>query len=253
MVDYFIDAKRKLRRAGELVGDLHTRIERFFNNDPIKNVVEPHPDGESSIHKLKLATPIPDDLHVVAADALANMRSALDQSCYAAAISSGKTNPRSCSFPFGTTAAHLENKIKGACKDLPKEIVDYIRSVEPHAQGNRFLWTLNNMRASNEHMSLTLAGASLSDIYIDHMSVQGSAPLPPRWDRSKNELILGVTRKGGEIESNMRLSFFIEFSGIDILAGHAVVDVLNHMGHIVDNIVVNIESISIDISTDRSS
>jgi hypothetical protein len=73
---------------------------------PGDTVREKELDG-SEILKFKLEKPLPEICTHYAAEALEALRSALDQTDYAAAVASGVAKPKSAKFPFGNTAADM--------------------------------------------------------------------------------------------------------------------------------------------------
>ena len=117
--NFFASCTMRVASANDHIRDLETRIGDFFGADPYVYVVDPDPDGVSVAHKIKLAQALPDVIQTTAGDAIEDLRSALDQCGYAAALADKKDRPKKTAFPFGHTADDVDNALKGWGKDLP--------------------------------------------------------------------------------------------------------------------------------------
>ncbi|GBF25366.1 hypothetical protein MnTg02_00397 [bacterium MnTg02] len=245
MTDPFYSPKRRVRRAKKHFGDLAVEIDAFCKSDPCADVVELDDDGLQRMHKFKLIKPLPESLADITVDALGNMRSALDQAGYVTAVASGCADPKRAYFPFASSAADLENVIKGRCKDIPQDIVTLFRTFQPYKGGDDLLWALNRIRTANEHRIITGVGLSSGGMHmlIDTMTMgPGGFIGAPRWNSAKQELVYAVTKPGTEFSYKGQFSFHIAFGDIEVIGGQEILTVLNSLLSKVEGIVLATEA-----------
>jgi hypothetical protein len=65
---------------------------------------------------------------------------------------------------------------------------------------------------------------------------------PPRWDSSKNELVLAKVPVGNKFQINYETIAFIVFDKIEFIAGQELVTTLNEFVDIVEGIVMAIKA-----------
>src|SRR2546428_10680207 len=82
--------------------------------------------------------PLPIALAGIAADAIYNLRAALDQAGYAVAVAA-KTSGKNAHFPFGDTLEEVKSREQGGSKEIPKSIFDAMVALRPFETGNTFL------------------------------------------------------------------------------------------------------------------
>jgi hypothetical protein len=166
--DPFDSPKRRLARGKDHARKLEKRVATFLKNIPYEKIIEKDADG-FELHKLRMVKPVPDICTHYAAEALEALRSALDQTGYTAAVLAGTDKPKMAKFPFGDTAADVENDIRRGCTDLPPDIVAIFRSFQPYKTGNgSALWTLNKLRNAT-HTALVPIGAGSGGMKIHHL------------------------------------------------------------------------------------
>jgi hypothetical protein len=211
----FDSPKRRLARGKDHARKLEKRVATFLKNIPYEKVIEKDADG-FELHKLRMTKPVPSICTHYAAEALEPLRSALDQTGYTAAILAGVIKPKSAKFPFGDTAADVENDIRRGCKDLPPDIIAIFRSFQPYKGGNDALWTLNKLRNAT-HTALIPIGAGSGGVTIHHLSGSGFGIHVPRWDSEKNEMIVARVFPDGHIDYNLDITLFIAFGEVDFV------------------------------------
>jgi hypothetical protein len=175
--------RRKLSRAKEHVADLDSKVTEFFERPDIYEfVVDPDPqEPKHVIHKMRFKEPLPESFTAITADAVNNLRSALDAACYAIAVAAGATKPRHAAFPFAGSFADFENGMKGRCKDIPLDLHALFRAYQPYKGGNDALWALNDICVRDKH---TLLGIGLDTVLGDLVATgtMRSIPVNPPWD-----------------------------------------------------------------------
>ena len=243
--DIFDSSKRRVARAKIHIHDLKGKVDPFLKDNPCSLVVEPDTDGINNLHKIKFNAVIPDSFGEIAADALENLRAALDQAGYAVAVAAGANDPRSAYFPIGDDATNLEGIIKGGCKQIPNEIVSLFRTFEPYQGGNELIWALNKANNINKHRLLVPACVSLAQM---NFSIHGSGGSgcyipPPAWDRGKNEIVFAIVATDVEkLQYDLKGTYCISFGEIEVLGGYPATDILNAMASEVESIVMATEA-----------
>jgi hypothetical protein len=146
-------------RAQHHINVFNAAVQQFADSNPWTHVIEKDFMPGQDLHKLRFTKDLPAILPCILLDAVNNLRSALDQAGYAAALANGKTNPKATNFPFADDFAGLDNNIdrRGVCRDLPAEIVTLFRGCNPHKGGNysATLWGLNKLCNTKKHCALS--------------------------------------------------------------------------------------------------
>lgn len=254
MADPFYSSYRGILRAQHHIDDLNSNLVTFFKTKPYARVIDPHGDGLHQTHKLKLIRPMPEVFADIAADAVYNLRAALDRAAYAVTILEGKVRrPRNTYFPFGKTARNVRDCAKSGSQDIPVKIFKLMASFKPHKRGNRILWALNNACNSNKHRMLSAVALDVGGFHVKKMEVTSSTGrtrlIMSSWNRRKNEMIIGIFPAEGKINYNIRFTPAITFYKVEGLRNHEVIttlyDILDLVKAIVD--ATKAESISIGL------
>ncbi len=241
--DPFESPKARLKRANAHIARLHKRIEVFFKKAPYRTVVELDADGVTQLHKFKFTKRLSESCVHSATEALEALRFALDQIGYATAVASGAVLPKRTQFPIGDDEAGLANLIKrNVSKDLPKEILALFVSFKPYKGGNDAIWALNKLRNAGHTTLLPVAvvsdGATGFSGTLSNASIPGNLTLDPE----KNEIIFGRVGPGGIFNYDIRFSFMIRLSEIDVVAYNQAVAVLRAMSAEVKRILMATEA-----------
>ena len=220
MGDPFESAVRKIDRARNHAMELERQFHAFTVLPPYTTFTEPDPKiPENTVHKVRLARPLPDGLSEIAGDVIGNLRESLDHAVFAVAVAAaaGNRHPQNAYFPFSATAARFEMNLKGRCADVPQEIYTLLRSFEPYEGGNEILFALNKVANLNKHALLVPIMAATFETGV---SVRGtgywSMPQPHIWDRAKNEMELFTNAPGTEFQGQITLAFSITLADIAV-------------------------------------
>ena len=222
-IDPFESPKFLLNWVDEEVLHLESVINGIITEGDYLAVVTDH-DSESgyNIIKVRLTKPLPIGIRGRVNNILKNLRDALDQAVFQAAVQIRGGNPRASHFPFGESPDDLENSLSlrksSQCKDIPPELYPILRSFEPYPTGdaytggNDFLRALGRITGPHKHRFTISPGIDLVDGQI--ISIDGPVhfPLERKWDASKNEMILAWF--SGQQDVKIRFGFQIAFSGI---------------------------------------
>ena len=243
MSDPFASSRSKIARAKEHLVEFARRIDDFHNLRPYEQVAENDPDRPGFvIHKMKLTKPLPDSIGNVLGDSVGNLREALDTAAYAIAVASGKTNPKHTAFPFAGSVKEMANSL-GRSKDLPKEIHSLFCGFQPYFGGDDLLWLLNEICNSNKHKVVTPVGVGLMRQEASIRTVgYFSMPNPHVWDSAKNEMEIVTLGPGTKFNYNFHFDIFVAFGDIKLVAGQAVLPVLDNLFGKIERILTAMEA-----------
>jgi hypothetical protein len=112
---------------------------------------------------------------------LKELRLALDQAFYDAAVALGRKNAKGIYFPFGKDIKDLRREVERKCRDVNCSLVRYCLKFKPYYGGNPDLWSLSHLAGTTHRR---IVGVQLLDNAtfarsIVYMNVKG----PPRGPR----------------------------------------------------------------------
>jgi hypothetical protein len=127
-------------------------------------------------------------LRLTAADALYNLRSALDQAVCRSAVLAGKS-PKQTYFPHGNDLAGFEAALASKCKKVPQSVRLTIASLEPYYRGKGYLFrTLHDLNLVDKHSDLIGLGMTVTQAEVRQgYGFQGFEPEGQIWRRREDE------------------------------------------------------------------
>lgn len=214
----------KLERAGSHIQDLRKVIQEFIHSRPYGKVEEPDSKvPANTVHKIVLTKPVPDAVYSLTADAVSNLRNALDNAGYALAVAGGIADPKNCAFPFAGTIANLTKSSIGRCKDLPAGIQSLFVGFQPYRDGDSLLWALNEICIADKHKAILPLGSAA---IRTSASIRGtgyfSMPEPHKWNRDRNEMVLITLGPETKYDLDLQFRLHIAFNGIEFVDGRPV-------------------------------
>lgn len=242
MADPFESSRRKIARAKQHIQNFKRHVGRFEKKEPYKPLAELDPQSPNTrVHKVKLVEPLPVVLGEIVADAVGNLREALDLAGYAVAVASGSKTENTY-FPFAKDRAHFNF---GRCKDLPQDIQTLFGAFKPYLGGNDMLWAINQICNVKKHKDILRIGVTV--IGGMNLSASGSKgtwayPKTWAWDRTKNEVILGWSSTDSDFKCHFKVTLAVAFGEVQIVRGQEALGVLSQMVRIVEGILLAIEA-----------
>jgi hypothetical protein len=238
MSDLFYSAKRRIARAKEHIRVFETTMDSFFASEPYACVTEIDPQTGYDQLKVKLTRPLPDALTDLAVEAIEALRASLDQAPYATAIAAGHAHPKYACFPIAPDAVQIDRVIAGRCKQIPKDIIAFFRSLEPYEGGNDLIFALNEACNTSKHRLLRPLGTAVGGSAVAQFVVHASGGLlMPRWDSARNELVVASFSSDSDIDYDGSVSFFVVFGDVKVIRGKDAFSTLNAMASEVEGIV----------------
>ena len=237
-----------LERAKHHIRDLKQVIQAFKNEQPQPWSYEIDTDSQppNTVYKIRFHKLPPSDATCILFDAANNLRATLDQIGYSAAIASGKIKPERTKFLFGND---VKDPSKWKSTDLPAEIVDLFRSIEPYEGGNgQRLWAVNRLCNLKKHSQLvptkiTGAVARFAAWVPDGTSARtglgGSNQMP-----NEHELILMV-RAPGDPDPHItgNFDFTVSVDAVEFIRDQPIVGVLEGAASAIRDLLISTEAI----------
>ena len=243
MVDPLKSARAVLTNAKGHSENFRIESKRYLNNDPFARVAELDSRTGETVHKLKLARPIPSQLETLASDAVYNLRSTLDQIGYAVSIAAGGRG-KSTYFPFGDTPSEVKSRGTTSSKEIPHQIFTLMESFQPHLGGNDLLWSLNKIGNTDKHRFLVPTVIATEVQSLDVISTAGPFRMPANlvWDSEKNEMELARTMANTKFQFDVNFSIFISFGEVQVVMGAPAFEVLDALARVVESILMAVEA-----------
>ncbi len=228
MTDLFESPRTRLRWAQGGLAEMQVQFRNYLKSTPDKVLIEMDANGVDYWHKMKLEK-FPDRFNELMVAIVENLRSALDQTGYAAAVASGVADPKKAYFPICKDASQFENTIKQNCADIPSDIQTLFRNFKGHPGGDELLIALNVLCGVSKHRIIRPMVQGVGGAFYKNLTFSGG-PFklpPPRWDPVKNEIKLFAVGKDTKVQYDMNISIFIAFGEIEFVAGKPMVPILN--------------------------
>jgi hypothetical protein len=150
-------ARTKIKRAKEHICDLEARLTSFKNGNPYGVVPELNSDTGKRVFRFRANQSIPDEISLRAAEAIQNLRTALDYAVWAL-ICTGATPGRHTGFPIYRSAKEYKAQSPGKVNGLCQFHIDAIDLTKPYKGGTDALWQLHELNNIDKHRLLLTAG-----------------------------------------------------------------------------------------------
>lgn len=229
MADPFESSRYHIKHAKRRLDELKRSVVAFLKEEPYALVIEHNEELAQDVYKIVLRKGMPDTWPGDAFDVINSLRSSLDQAGYAVAVAAGRSGANA-HFPFGGSESEMLGRAKGRSKDLPKEIFDVMAKAKPYRGGNDLLWSMNRLTNTPKHEVMIAMRPVSPSAFIDEYANPGTTyelGIPPRWDDSKNEMVLFRVAHGDKPRFQMDLHVLIAFTQAEPLRNahiHAVLD-----------------------------
>lgn len=202
------------------------------------------------IHKIRFERGIPENLIDEVGEAVHQVRSALDNACFAiASATCGNPTPLHAHFPFGGTSVEFENNMRGRCKDVPEKLFPIFRAFKPYKGGDDVLWALNRVAIADKHTLLRVELAS----QLGNVTGTGGIRkllVNPSWDSAKNEIEIGTFIKNSGVHYKAEIGLTIAFDKIDVIEGEPIPKVLDYWVDKADRIISALEAAALCVFPD---
>ena len=200
--DISLPSRLKIERAKHHINDLNGKVKAFLSEQPFEAVIRIAPKAKQGSLAIKRNKPVPDEISLIAGDAVHNLRSALDLLMFA--LIGGKVaRPETVQFPFGhgDEQAFMRTIETRQIKLAGKKVVDEIVALKPYRDANSELYGLHSLDLTDKHQLLIAVGHAQS---MSADQIRTNLPFVP----FEGPGVLKFTGKGPDL-----LTFPVSFPG----------------------------------------
>lgn len=219
----FEGPRSKIARADKHIADFRA-CHQALPNDLIQMI--PNEDAETGYLRttFSLAKPLPGDLKLTAADALYNLRSALDQAVCRCAVLAGKSPDRTY-FPHGKNLAGFEAAVRAKCQKVPDPVRRAIAALEPYYGGSGYLFrALHDLNLVDKHTDLIGVGTAILNPQL--WTGKGLMPGGTLWQRTENEFKRLAPGSVSEADYQVKVTVSVTFLDVETIKGEPAAQVL---------------------------
>ena len=185
MDDLLPGPRLKIARAKALLSALQQIESQFFNDARCSIIYDTETTPGHKLAKVKLDTPTPEMMHVLAGEIIYHLRSSLDQTAVAfARKSSGPTRPNHIYYPTGENFKSFvnnckgfdrkRNKFTGNLRYFDRDLRRAILRTRPYDGGNEPLRAVFRMANIDKHMELIAVAVRGGINSMSYFTTQGA-------------------------------------------------------------------------------
>lgn len=242
-VDPFEGPRLKIERAKKHVADFKAAHQTLEGLNLVRVIPKIDPETRYFRTTLELTQPLPGELRLTAADALYNLRSALDQGVCRSAVLAGKS-PKETYFPHGKDIEGFETALAAKCRKVPQAVRSALATLEPYHGGNGYLFrVLHDLNLIDKHSDLLGLGMTVTRAEVRQgYGFQGFRPEGELWRRREDQFeplteLPGVMAMN-QVHHQFKVSFSVTFGDLKIMqnepAAHILDSLIEHVIQAVD-------------------
>jgi hypothetical protein len=257
MTDTLRRIQAKVTRAKQLIQDLQVALTAFHETKPYAVAIKEDTQAGKRIYYVAKSDPIPDHVAAIAADAIQNLRSPLDQTAYQLVLDArGGIEPKwRVYYPVCGNAKDYPALRQNFIRGVRQQVLDAIDATEPYNGGKgHTIWQLNELSKPDKHKLLVSAGAFSAGVEImppkafmeSAMKMMGGAnfSFPSIFLTPADKLLalkvgdeLYIEPLDLEAAPNRRFTFDVSFNQPSVIECEAAIKTLQDMANVVDGVV----------------
>jgi hypothetical protein len=201
----------KFDRAKSHAAALREAVETFFKAQPYKVGAKHDPDTRRLVYYIASAEPAPDDLSLLAGDALQNLATALDHLAYQLVCKDtgdAPPNPRGIYFPIADDQPKYEASKATKMLGASPQTLARLDAIKPYRGGNDSLWRLARLNNIEKHRLLITVGSQAAGIHLGQLMsnlVGGLMPAGAAEALAKMDVFLNPADKGFPLQPGFEL------------------------------------------------
>ena len=227
----------KVERAKDHVHDLDLRVAEFMRRKPYAvDVSREQVTGQHVISALVTEQP-PLWWGVIAADAVQNLRSALDLTIYQLVLASGAKPRPGTGFPIAETAEEYQDLSPRALSGLSLEMQELVHRLRPYRNGNPALWRLQRLDDACRQVGIqpvTAVTKSLIDVFSNldfpntPITISPGYPYKAVYPIESGTELARVARAHtpSQLNVNAQGAFFVAFGQPQVIQGEPLLATL---------------------------
>jgi hypothetical protein len=187
-LDPFEGPRLKIEGARKHIANFRAAHKTLEGLDLIRTIPKIDPETRYLRTTHELTQPLPGELRLAAADALYNLRSALDQAACRCAVLAGRS-PKDTYFPHGNDLAGFEAAMASKCKKVPEAVRSAIAALEPYHGGKGYLFrVLHDLNLVDKHSDLIGLGMTVTRAEVrEGYGFHGFKPEGEIWRRREDQ------------------------------------------------------------------
>lgn len=257
--------RAKLARAREHINEFQKAVMALNATKPYEVRTKEDHAAQKRIWYLSKIEEIPLRVAAIAADALQNLRAAVDHIAYQSEIKgNGGIEPsHHVYFPIAKDAVNYPSLRDQYLKHSSPAVITEMNAIEPYGKGKSHgLWELNCLNISDKHKVLIAAGSFFEgvDISVDFKEmmkgfVEQKNPeanidklFPPLFLRPADKLLslkvgdeLFIEPLSNTLKADRRFLLDISFNHPDVLECESALSTLVRLGDLVDSLIKRFE------------
>jgi hypothetical protein len=237
---HFKSARLKVERAVSHANEYRAVLDAFVKSNPIRISAEIDPKTGQPIIKGVFEKPIPDGLFLSAADAIQNLRSALDQAASCCARAAGYSS-RNTYFPHGKDEAGFMDYLGVKnCEKIPEVVREAIADLQPYYGGKGYLIrALHDLNIVDKHNKLLDVGYAVAKVQVSN-NVRSSGGTTWRYSEGKLETL--EPNPTSQVNERIQVTIRTTFLDVKAVKGEAVMHVLSEMTKVVSRAIEVMET-----------
>jgi hypothetical protein len=256
----FESPKFLVNQTRENLAEFDRITRELFARHGGRRIVQVDPKTGNKTFKIVFGGELPPKTRHIVASAINDLRHSLDQATCAVVEAITGNDPGLIYFPIAANP----NDLKGRVGKFPPEIRNVFLGFQSYPTGEGYdggndpICALAKAAQRKHRVSCNIGGRVVS-VGGGHggWSIQTGpdtieCTIPPRWDITKNELILGVTKANGYINYDVDMTFYVALYDAGPLTGQPAAAVLSKLASIVGGIIGTLEAETARILRGRS-
>jgi hypothetical protein len=258
-IDPLTGIRSKIERAQKHVIDLNAAIFGFGSTRPYEITANKDDESGKVVYRLSGIKSTPNDILLIAGDAIHALRSALDHLAYRIWSTNGGTgNPKHVYFPIADSREDFVSKVSGPktqIRGVSPAIWTAIEAVEAYNGGNGHdLWVIHALDNVDKHRTLMAAASVHRNVDVgDLMARQIVADMEARTGETFNlalslPLVPLETKfpaeagdalfetNGIEVDQNIKFAFQVAFNEPGIVQGEPILSTMPKLVNSVDSV-----------------
>jgi hypothetical protein len=233
--------RTKVERAEQHIQNLDVALRAFLDSNPYLTARQTDPERpDFMVYWLSGARPIPPLIPLIAGDALANLRGALDHLAFQLAWLNGTRDDRilkNTYFPIFDDATKYVAEAPGKVKGMSQAAKEAIDACKPYKGGNDALWWLHRLNNIDKHRLLVTVCTLFESVSSEHAHYL--SPTHNCWRPLKAGDMLTWLPTEAVKDENLQFVFQIAFNELEVVECEPVVETLQQMFDLVDHLILS--------------
>jgi hypothetical protein len=232
----------KIERAKHHIDNLEGFLPTLRGMDFHEIRPEVDPETGDKLHRAALTRSIPEQVSLIAGDAVHNLRSALDHLVWQLVEAAGN-KPNRCQFPIYESAPKRESDLLAQVKGVAPDAVSLILALQPYQSGNDALWAVHEIDRMDKHRLLLVVEQAMSGIFGGRVIpswIQDATRWSPRkrFPLLKDRAIVHRVPFGSpDYDMDFKLTTQVAFGEPEVVEGEAVLPLLTQLRELVERVV----------------